>query len=175
MARVPGEGEVRMAIRSAGPPHTAGALTYPEVARRVVAAVAPAELELFAEVTAAWRAGDLARRETGQWLAGSIGFGLDPDLTSFVIYPVLTGAFSQVIGGVAVTGWQRLRGRLRPGRRRRGQPAAPELPPITPELAERVRAACVERAEAAGVPRRRAELIADAVYAALLRGPAADE
>jgi hypothetical protein len=149
-------------------------MTYPDLARRVVAAVAPAELELLPEVTAAWLAGDLARRGEGQWLAGSIGFGLDPNLTTLIVYPVLTGAFSQVIGGVAVTGWHRLRGRLRPGRRAAALPP-PQLPPVTAELAERVRAACVERAEAAGVPGPRARLIADAVYAALLRGPAGDE
>src|SRR5262245_37643233 len=126
----------------------------PELAEVVVAAVAPDELELLPEVTAAWRAGDLAGVKGGKWLGGSVGFGVDPGLTAMVIYPIITGAMSQLMGTVAMSGWQRLVDRLR-----RSRPKPPMVLSSTILVqAEQMRAACVSQALAAGLPEARATL-----------------
>jgi hypothetical protein len=146
------------------------AVPVPELAEVVVAAVAPEELELLPEVTAAWRAGDLAGVMDGKWLGGSVGFGVDPGLTAMVIYPIITGAMSQLLGSVATSGWRGLLDRLR--RRRRKPPMV--LSSTVLGQAEQMRAACVSQALAAGVPEARATLIADAVYGYLVRTAAPD-
>lgn len=145
-------------------------VTVPELAEVVVAAVAPQELELLPEVTAAWRAGDLASARGGKWSGGSIGFGVDPGLTVMVIYPIITGAMSQLMGTVATSVWQRLAKRLR---RKRPKPLM-ALSAAVLGQAEQMRAACVSQALAAGVPEARATLIADAVYGYLVRMAASD-
>jgi hypothetical protein len=145
-------------------------VTVAELAEAVVAAVAPNELELLPEVTTAYRAGDLAGVKGGKWLGGSIGFGIDPGLTAMVIYPIITGAMSQLMGTVATSAWQRLVDRLR--RRRRKPPMV--LSSTVLDQAEQMRAACVAQALEAGVPEARATLIADAVYGYLVRTAAPD-
>ena len=141
-----------------------------ELVEVVLAAVAPDELELLPEVTAAWRAGDLAGVKGGKWLGGSVGFGVDPGLTVMVIYPIITGAMSQLIGTAATSGWQRLVNRLR---RRRPKPPM-VLSSTVLDKAEQMRAVCFSQALAVGLPEARATLIADAVYGYLMRTAAAD-
>jgi hypothetical protein len=140
-------------------------VTVSELAEAVVAAIAADELELLPEVTAAWRAGDLAGAKGGKWLGGSIGFGVDPGLTVMVIYPIVTGALTQLMGSVATSGWQRLVDRLR---RRRPKPPM-VLSSTVLDQAEQMRAACFSQALAAGMPEARATLTADAVYGYLVR------
>jgi hypothetical protein len=144
------------------------AVTVSDLAEAAVTAVAPAEAELLSEVTSAWMRGDLSGSRAGRWMGGSVGFGLDPQLTVMLIYPILTGAVAQVLGDGARSGWQRLWARLR---RRRERPTV-ELPDSLFSRAERVRDACLEQARAAGVPEDRAALIADAVYGRLVRAGA---
>lgn len=158
------------AERGQGGTPVSRAVTVPELAEAVVSALAPQELELLPEVTAAWRAGDLAGAKRGKWLGGSIGFGVDPGLTVMVIYPIITGAMTQLMGTVATSGWQRLVRRLR---RRRPKPPM-LLSAAVLDQAEQMRTACVSRALAAGLPEARATLIADAVYGYLVRTAATD-
>jgi hypothetical protein len=139
-------------------------LSVSDLAEAAVDAAAPAETELLPDVTSAWLRGDLSG--SGRWSGGSVGFGLDPQLTVMLIYPILTGAFAQVLGDGAMSGWRRVWRRLR---RRR---PAPAVPASAVAQAERVRDACREQAIAAGVPVQRAELIADAVYGRLVRAAA---
>lgn len=146
------------------------AVTVPELAEAVVSALAPEELELLPEVTAAWRTGDLAGARRGKWLGGSIGFGVDPALTVMVIYPIVTGAMAHLMSTVATSSWKRLLDRLR---RRRPKPPM-LLSAAVLEQAERMRAACVAEALAAGLSQRRAALIADAAYGYLVRTAATD-
>lgn len=148
------------------------AVTVAELAEAVVATVAPEELELLPEVTAAWRAGDLAGLKSGKWLGGSIGFGVDPELIVMVIYPILTGAVTQLMGIVASSGWRRFVDRLR--RRRRRPPTVLSSAVLDKDKAEQLRAACFSQALEVGVPEPRATLIADAVYGYLLRTAALD-
>jgi hypothetical protein len=153
-----------------GAASASGAVTVPDLAEAVVAALAPDELELLPEVTAAWRAGDLAGVKAGKWLGGSVGFGVDPGLTVMVIYPIITGAMSQLMGDVVTSGWQRLVNRLR---RRRPEPPM-VLSSAVLNQAEQMRAACVSQALATGMPAARATLVADAVYGYLVRTAAPD-
>jgi hypothetical protein len=144
------------------------ALSVSDLAEAAVDAAAPAEAELLPDVTSAWLRGELSGSRTGSSLGGSVGFGLDPQLTVMLIYPILTGALAQVLGDGAMTGlrrfWRRLRGR--------GAHRPLELPDEVVAQADRIRAACLEQARAAGVPPERAELIADAVFGRLVRAGA---
>jgi hypothetical protein len=144
-------------------------VTFPDLATEVVGLVAPQELELLPEVTAAWLNGQANAARTGSHLGGSVGFGVGPELLCSVVYPVLTGAFAQVLGTAAL-GW-------RPRRawwRRRPRPRL-EVPPLDADQAAAVRAACLDSATAAGLSARRAALLADAVYGRLLQGVAPAE
>jgi hypothetical protein len=138
-------------------------LTLPELARRVVAEVAPDELEQLPEATDAWLAGDVRLPGDRRWLGGSIRFGLDPELVSAVILPVLASAISEVVNRTGEGFWHRL---LRRFGRHRPDPAVPAL---TAAQADAVRTACIANAIAAGVATKRATVIADAVYGSLLR------
>ena len=140
-------------------------VTFLDLAAEVVGLVAPQELELLPEVTAAWLDGRAAQSRMRGQLGGSVGFGVGPDLLSAVVYPILTGAFAQVLG-TAVLDWRARRGWM--GRRRASQPA---VPTIRADQAAAVRAACLDRALAMGLSQRRAALLADAVYGRLLSGP----
>jgi hypothetical protein len=133
------------------------AWTLPELAQRVVAEIAPAELEQLPEATEAWLAGDVRLPGDRRWLGGSIRFGLDPELISAVILPVLASAISEVVNKSGEGLWHRLR---RAFRRERPDPVVPAL--------TAVRAACIAKAVAAGVAAKRATLIGDAVYGSLL-------
>ena len=141
-------------------------LTLPELARQVVAAIAPDELDQLPEATEAWLAGDVRHPGGSRWLAGSIRFGLDPQLVSAVILPVLASAISEVVNRSGDRFFQRL---LRRFRRHRPDPA---VPPLTAAQADAVRAACIASAIAAGVAAKRAALIGDAVFGSLLHSAA---
>jgi hypothetical protein len=141
--------------------------TLPELARQVVAEIAPDELEQLPEATDAWLAGDVRLPGDRRWLGGSIRFGLDPELVSAVILPVLASAISEVVNKSGAGFWQRL---LRMFRRRRPDPAVPAL---TAAQAEAVRTSCIAKAIAAGVAAKRATLIGEAVYGSLLRDASA--
>ncbi|GIG91731.1 hypothetical protein [Plantactinospora endophytica] len=147
-------------------------LRLSDLAREVVEAVAPKELPLLPEVTAAWLAGDLepvpdpATGAPVRWRGGAIGAGLTADLLVLVVYPVLTATLVHVLGPAAERGRQRLVDRLR---RRRVRRTDEVVPREVIEQAETVRELILGVAPAVGVSRRRATLIADAVYAALVR------
>jgi hypothetical protein len=142
---------------------TGAELMLPELARQVVAEIAPDELEQLPEATDAWLAGDVRLPGDRRWLGGSIRFGLDPELVSAVILPVLASAISEVVNKSGERFWQRL---LRRFRRRRPDPTVPAL---TAAQADAVRTSCIANAVAAGVAAKRAALIGDAVYGSLLR------
>jgi hypothetical protein len=158
----------RMAFPAAPGGATDQRLRLSGLARAVIAEAAPAELELFDDVTAAWERGDLAgtagARDGGH--GGIVGLGLTSPVLVDVVYPLLTGTIAQILGAAAAGPLRRLGRHLRWGRRRRPDPVVPA------ELfarAEQAREICLAQALAAGVPKRKAELIAKALYAALVR------
>lgn len=137
-----------------------------DLARDVVATVAPEELELFAMVNERWEAGVVPGRRRRP-LGGSIGSGISTALTSELIYPLLTGALSPVLGGAVVAGWRRQR---RWWQRRRPKPQ-PGLPPVTVTLEagqlEAVREACLSYGATLGLSKAKATVLAEAVYGVL--------
>ena len=141
-----------------------------DLAREVVAATDPQQLELFAEVTGRWEAGFAPGARRG-WLGGSIGSGISTVLTSELIYPLLIGALSPVLGDAVVTGWRR-----RWWRRRRPKPL-PSVPPVTVTFdanrLDAAKAACVTYGMTMGLSKAKATVLAEAVYGVLRQ--AADE
>lgn len=140
-------------------------VTIADLARDVVSVSAPEQVELLAVVTARWEAGFGPGSRRRGWLGGSVGSGIDPLLTSEIIYPLLTGTLAQVLGTAAVAGW-----RWRWWRHRR--PAdVPTVPAVRVTLdagqLEAVRAACIAHGRSLGLSKARAVLLADAVYGVL--------
>lgn len=138
-------------------------LTYPDVARQVVAQLAPQELPLLEDVIQAWLDGDLEGR--GPVLGESLGSGLDPHLTAEIVLPIVASAVSAVANDAALGSAHRVWRRLR--RRRRPETRIPA--PLTSEQLELVREAVHDAAVHLGIGSRRAEALADAVWGILDR------
>lgn len=137
-----------------------------DLAREVVEAVAPDELELLPQVTAAWLAGDLAPAgDRIRWRGGAIGAGLGTDLLVTIIYPALAGAVTPLLTAVGVHGWRRMSHRL--GRKPR--PSDVVISQDVIDQAELVRDRILEDSARLGIPAEQAALIAESAYAALLR------
>lgn len=143
------------------PSRATGTITYADLAHAVIARIAPQELELLPSVTAAEEARAPGRTGTA---GGSIGLGLDPEVVTLVVYPVLAGSLSTVAGSAGVSGARRLWRRLR---RSRAPRPSDRTPVVAPEQLEAVRRACRDHAAAAGMSARKAALLADAVVGAL--------
>ncbi|MFF3868965.1 hypothetical protein [Micromonospora sp. NPDC001898] len=144
-----------------------GLLRLSDLAREVIEAAAPEEAGLLPEVTAAWLAGDLAAGPSrrGRRRGAAIGLGLDAPLLVTVVYPVLAAALTPLVVPAAERGWRRLSDRWR----RRRRPADVVIPRELVEQAETVRDAIMAGAPGVGVSRRRAAVLAEAAYAALIR------
>ncbi|NBE84926.1 hypothetical protein [Micromonospora rubida] len=144
-----------------------GLLHLSDLAREVIEAAAPEEAGLLPEVSAAWLAGDLAAGpgRRGRRRGAAIGLGLDAPLLVTVVYPVLAAALTSLVVPAAERGWRRLSDRWRRPRRRTDVVIPRELV----EQAETVRDAILASAPGAGVSRRRAAVLAEAAYAALIR------
>jgi hypothetical protein len=144
---------------------------FPELAREIVAEIAPAELNFLPSVTQSWLAGELngppAGRRGPDWLGGSIGIGLDPDLITLVIYPVLTGALSPVMENAVMGGWRRWR-------RRRVKPRA-EIPAFDAAQLELIGRRGYDCAVQAGLAKPTAQLLSNALVGALARSAKSTE
>jgi hypothetical protein len=142
-----------------------------ELARAVVERTDPQQRALFDEVTAAHLSGRADRRRHGR-AGGSVGSGFDHVTTAEVVYQLLAGACSQVLGTAVVAGARR-----RWWRRRRAE--SPPLPLVTVTLdrdrLDELHAACVGHGMALGLSRAKAKVLADAVHGRLAQLMAADE
>jgi hypothetical protein len=138
-------------------------LDFPTLAAAIVSEVAPRELELLPDVTTAWRAGEFESSTRGTLSSGVVGFGLDPDVLTTIIYPLLTGVAAGVLGDTA-TRWQRRRRRPLPPRTATRQNGIPKL---SQTQIEEFRDICFAHAVAAGVTEDLARLISDALYGRL--------
>jgi hypothetical protein len=151
-----------MSAMESGPaPQTVGAL-----ARSVLAAVEPQQLEAYDEVAAAWWSGELHDDGSGDHLAGTRPSGLTAGALVYLILPIVSGAVAQVLGAPADRALRRWRLR----RRRRTDLA---LTAALLEQAPAVRQAIHVAALKARVAPAKADLIADAGEAALARAAAA--
>ncbi|QKV73754.1 hypothetical protein [Amycolatopsis sp. Hca4] len=136
-------------------------IAFADLARDVVAEVAPDQLPYFALVTAEWAAGKDPRRPGGTWSGGEIGSGGAFSVLGDVILPLLTGTAAQVLGAAGFAGLQRRR-----WRRRRPRPA--HLVLDVSRIGE-IRDACVLHGRTLGLNEAEATLLADAVQAVLRR------
>jgi hypothetical protein len=143
-----------------------------DLAREVVNATAPEQMDLFTEVTAQWEAGRIPGRQRHGWLGGSVGSGFAHTLTCQIIYPLLSGTLSQVLGtAVVARPWRRWR------RRRHGD--VPPLPQVQVVLdADQIaafRSICISHGMTLGLSKAKATVLADAVHGALSQAMAASE
>ena len=137
-----------------------------DLAREVVAEVAPAELEYLVLVTAARNSGKGYRSKSLRGTGGSVGSGApDPTVVAAIVYPLLTGTIAQVLGASV---FAKLQGR-RWWRRKRDLPPRTRVTLDQAHLAE-VRDACVRHGITLGLSEARATLLAEAVDGVLRRG-----
>ncbi|MEV6648812.1 hypothetical protein [Amycolatopsis sp. NPDC051371] len=134
-----------------------------DLAREVVAEVAPDQLPYFALVTAEWTAGKEPRKPAGAWSGGEIGLGTDLPLLSNIIFTVLTGTAGQVLGAAGFAGLQRRRW----WRRRRT--ARPAQLVLDVDRIDEIRDACIVHAQTLGLNEAEATLLSDAVHGVLRR------
>lgn len=133
-----------------------------DLARDTVAVVAPMELGLMADATVRWESGRLGGRRHWSWTGGSVESGMTPTVFSDIVYPLLTGTFTQLLGAGVLVGSRRWWMRRR----------APQIPPQTQftldrEQRRRFEAACVAYGMTLGLSRGDAKLFAAAAYGAL--------
>ncbi|GAA3339790.1 hypothetical protein GCM10020358_24830 [Amorphoplanes nipponensis] len=145
------------------------------VARSVVVATVPEQLDLLTEVATRWEAGAGPDGPRRGWTGGSVGSGIEPLLLGEVILPVLLGASAEVLGDAVVAAWHSRPRPVRRWRRRarsgRDEPVALPAAPVTLDAsqAEALRSACVRHGAALGLSPEEATVLADAVYGALCR------
>lgn len=139
----------------------AGRLTIAvaDLAHDVVAATVPEQLELLTAVTVAWEAGKVPGRRRWGWTGGSVEFGVDPTVTTLIIYPLLTGTLGQVLGTAAVN--------VRRRRRQRDVRAAQVT--LDARQIEMLRSACVSYGVTLGLSKAKATVLAEAIYGVLCR------
>lgn len=129
------------------------------IARGAVGEIAPRELVVFDAVADSWLAGEKPRRRA---LPGaSVGSGVEVELLSELIFPVLTAALGQLLGNAV---WERVRpqrkGRHRRSAARRAADAGVQRADLQPDT---LRAVCVQEGVLHGLPQDTAAALADAI------------
>lgn len=156
--------------RAGGRPAGRVTIVLGDLALEVVTLTAPEQMDLFAEVTARWEADRGPGRRRSGWLGGSVGSGFEHLVTSEIIYPLLSGTLSQVLGTAVVAL------RCRRWRRRRHHDAPP-LPRIQVALdADQIaafRSVCIAHGVTLGLSKAKATVLADAIHGALVQAMAA--
>jgi hypothetical protein len=142
-----------------------------DVVRRVVAELAPEELEVVDGVAQAWQTDELSTSPAKGSPGAAVGFGVDEVLLSQLLFPIVSGAIGDVLGTIA----------LEPARLKRKKAlkaeagAAPAggpllaMPPLTKQQADDLHAACLRHARALRLPPAKAALMADAVVGSMTR------
>jgi hypothetical protein len=143
-----------------------------DLAREAVNATAPEQMDLLAEVTAQWEADRVPRRGRYGWLGGSVESGFEHVVTSEIIYPLLSGTLSQVLGtAVVARPWRRWR--------RRRDHDVPPLPRVRVVLdADQIalfRSVCISHGMTLGLSKAKATVLADAIHGALSQATAVSE
>ncbi|GLW90510.1 hypothetical protein [Actinokineospora globicatena] len=154
-------------VRPEGGAASAGTVTVdlPDLARDVIARVAPEQLDYLRLVTEAWEVG--RARRSWKWTGGAVGVGNELDVVTDVVFPLLTSTIAQVWGAATFANLQRRR-----WSRRKAAPATITLDLRHLALAH---AACVHHGTTLGLSTAEATLLADAFEATLRRqadGPA---
>ncbi|MDX3188631.1 hypothetical protein PV458_09530 [Streptomyces sp. MN03-5084-2B] len=135
-----------------------------DLAREVVAELAPDQLPYLGLVTAEWTAGKDSHKPAGAWSGGKIGSGTDLPLLSNIIFTVLTGTAGQVLGAAGFASLQRRR-----WWRRRPRTARPAQLVLDVDRIDEIRDACIVHAQTLGLNEAEATLLSDAAHGVLLR------
>ena len=138
-----------------------------QVVRSVVGELEPDQLESVDPVAEAWLTGDLdKRRPSSSPGGGAVGSGIAAYLLAELLFPIVAGAFGDVLGTVA----------LEPRRLwHKKKPAAAQVTPgppleaLTEQQAEKLYAACLRHAQAMGISAARAAVLADAILGSMAR------
>ncbi|MEU0793451.1 hypothetical protein ABZ342_25540 [Amycolatopsis sp. NPDC005961] len=140
-------------------------IDFADLAREVVAEVAPRQLPYLALVTAEWTAGKDPRRSAKGWSGGEVRFGgTDFSVLGTIIFPLLTNTAGQVLGAAGFAGLQRRR-----WWRRRPPAARPAQLVLDVDRIDEIRAACVDHGRTLGLNEAEATLLSDAVHGVLRR------
>ncbi|MBE1486436.1 hypothetical protein [Plantactinospora soyae] len=141
-------------------------LAIEHAAREATARLAPDELQLFDDITAAWRQGRLAYQGRPHRPAGgSVGFGVDFSLVGELVYAVVCTATADVLGTLAT---DRLRQRRWWRRRAAGPPDDRHIVLRDCDVGL-LWAACRRHGIAFGLTETQAEVLADTVRDAVRR------
>jgi hypothetical protein len=159
-----------MGITSASVPSSGDVI---QVVRRVVGQLEPDQLESVDPVAKAWVSGDLDRRRPKLAHGGGVGSGVEEYLLAELLFPIVSGAFGDVLGAVALEPkrfrWKKKQRPPAPDATE-GKPTGPSaLAPPAGEEAVKLRAACVKHARALGMSAARAEVLADAIIGSMTR------
>jgi hypothetical protein len=141
------------------------------LAGAVVADTAPEQREYFALVTPTWKTRRVPRYRQ-MWHGGAVGSGVVQVLISDIIYPVLAGVFTQLLGDGAVAGWRWWRSTRRRGTVVDGTTRLP-ISTDAAYLAE-FRSVFLATCASLDIPGPRAAVLADAAVGILIRTAAAD-
>lgn len=141
-----------------------------DLAREVVARVAPEENDIFDAAATTWRDGVAAGKAPGS----TVGFGIETALVSEVVLQIVAGSIVEVLH-VGVTAsrsrWRRWRERRRPSTLAADLPA--DVPTVngriamTADQAHRLREVSRRHAITFGLSEARADLLADSVVGAV--------
>jgi hypothetical protein len=149
-----------------------------EAAREVVRQLEPEELVVFDATAEAWLAGDLQRRGRQREPGAAVGFGIEAVLLSELVFPIIAGAMSQVLGTAVTPVAERLRFRRHKDRQAAAGSAAEspggngdQAAVLTAGQLRDVHDACQRDAAAMGLTPARAALLADAVVGTLSAEP----
>ena len=139
-------------------------LALAALARHVVGAVAPEQAELVERIPARWTADEAPGRERWGWAGGSVASGMAPTVLSEIVFPLLTGVFTQVLGTSALHGWQQRRWL----RRRPAEPPAAQVRlRLDADQITRLKNTCAAHARTLGLAQPEADLLAAALAGAL--------
>jgi len=132
-----------------------------EIAREVIREYAPQELVVFDTTANAWMMGRLPRRRPRRVPPGAVGSGIETQLMTEIVFPVLTNALGQVLGILAI---ERGRRKRRPTADQSGDRGVH----LTGSQVQVYREACRNRAIALGLSPCEAEEFSDACLGALV-------
>ena len=151
-----------------------------DAAREVIRLLEPEELVVFDATAASWLSGDLPaarhRREPG----AAVGFGVEAVLLSELVFPIISGALSQVLGTRMLEriGARRRAAGSATGSSDVGDPEAGDpggrdgqQAGLTVEQLRNIHDVCRHDAAALGLAPAKATLLADAVVGSLCAAP----
>lgn len=130
------------------------------LARHIIRAVAPEQVELVERIPARWTVEEAPGSKRWGWVGGTVASGMVPAVLGEIVFPLLTGVFTQVLGTSALHGWQQRRWLRR-------RPAEPPVAQVhlylDTDQITRLRSTCAAYARTLGLGNPEADLLAAAL------------